>query len=225
MGVFSIGLVSGVRAMTMACLEKIPSDEERVTGSLKPWSWRRRCQREAGIKGWEGRRLWSVNLHQPSARPKMRSTKRTGSGTLEQQEQGAGSGQVQDMVQGLAQIPGGMEDVGGQDEVEVLGTEALSRGGLFDVQELIADEGKRGELFLGLGEEQGRDIGKDIFGLIGREAGEDEGSSATGTGADLEDAEGSVARQAREGFEDGFLQERVGRHGRQESRDRGCRRL
>src|SRR5262249_20566494 len=32
-----------------------------------------------------------------------------GSGSLEQQEQGAGGGQVQDMAQGLAQIPGGMQ--------------------------------------------------------------------------------------------------------------------
>ena len=105
-------------------------------------------------------------------------------GALEEQEQGAGSGQVQDMEQGLAQIPGGMEDIGGQDEIELLGRESLSGGVLFDVQELIANEGKSGELFLGLGDEQGRDIGKDVLGLIRGEAGEDEGSRATGSGAE-----------------------------------------
>ena len=91
-----------------------------------------------------------------------------------------------------------MEHVGGQDEVELLGMKTLSRGVLFDVQELIADEGVRGELFLGLSEEQGRDIGKDIFGLIRWQVREDEGSRAASSGPDLEDSEGPVAGQARQ---------------------------
>jgi hypothetical protein len=81
---------------------------------------------------------------------------------------------------------------------------------LFDVEELIADEGVRGELLLGLSDEQGRDVGKDIFGLIRGQGGQDEGSSASGSGTDFEDSEGPVVRQTSAGLEDGFLQERVG---------------
>src|SRR5215510_8033436 len=103
-----------------------------------------------------------------------------------------------------------MEHVGGQDQVVVLGMKALSRGRLFDVQELIADEGVRGELFLGLSNEQGRDVGKDIFGLIRGQGGEDEGSRASGTGSDFEDSEGAVVGETSAGLEDSFLQERVG---------------
>ena len=161
--------------MTMACLERIPSGEEKGDGvfeSVVVEEGLPAGSRNQGVRGAE-----IVIGESPPAvgEAKDQVDEADRNGALEEQEQGAGSGQVQDMEEGLAQIPGGMEDIGGQDEIELLGRESLSGGVLFDVQELIANEGKSGELFLGLGDEQGRDIGKDVLGLIRGEAGEDEG--------------------------------------------------
>lgn len=58
-----------------------------------------------------------------------------------------------DVAQGAVQVAGGMEGVGGEDDVEAGGGEALVRGIVVQVEPLVVDEVVGGEPFTAAGEE------------------------------------------------------------------------
>src|SRR5262245_24826113 len=67
---------------------------------------------------------------------------------LEQYQQAAWSQELLYMAQTLAQIPGGVQNIGRQNQVVAVGIQSLNEGSLFDVQKLVAHKRVIGELLL-----------------------------------------------------------------------------
>ena len=116
-------------------------------------------------------------------------------GGLDQQQLPARLQQLAHMGQGLLQISGGMQHIGGDDEVRLVEGKILSSGRLFDVQRLVVDEGKGAEAFLGLVQEGGADIGEEVFAPICGEERKQPCRGAAGARSDLEDAQPPLGGQ------------------------------
>ncbi len=85
---------------------------------------------------------------------------------------------------------GGVDHVGGDDQVIVPGLEALIGGRLLQVELAVFDEGKLGEFFFGAAAENRRNVSEAIIHL-GHvlEHGQQPGGGAAGTAADFQDAQ------------------------------------
>ena len=91
--------------MTMACLEKIPSEEERVTGVFKAMVEEQTLPAGGRNQG-VGRTKVEIGESPPAVgQAEDQVDEAHGSGTLEQQEQGAGCRQVPDMDAGSGLNP------------------------------------------------------------------------------------------------------------------------
>ncbi len=138
-------------------------------------------------------------------------------GALEQHEQAVRREQAASVAERAAKVPGGVEHVGGDDEVEAVRRKALRLGIALDV-EAPAGQGRRGaESLGGPGQEQRREIGEHVLGA-GRQRLQQRRGGGAGPGADLQHAQAPARRQRGHRRLDGAAGQRV-----EDARDRAGR--
>ena len=134
-------------------------------------------------------------------------------GHLAKHQQPAWSQQLAHMAERAPQVRRGVQNVYRQHHVEAAPFESLCLRGLFDVQDFVLHEGMSGELSPGMGDEQGRNIGEDILGAIGRQLVQQKRRRSTGARADLEDAKRPAGRRGGNHLPDQVPDELIARAG------------
>ena len=115
-----------------------------------------------------------------------------GARAFDENEERAGSHELADVRESFGQVGGGVKNVGGDDDVEMMEREILGGRVLFDIEDAIFEIRVAGEFFLGGGDKGRRDVGVEILGAIGGEKRREVSGGATGAGADFEDMERAV---------------------------------
>ena len=116
------------------------------------------------------------------------------------------------VAQGLVQVPGRVQHVGGDDQVVAVGVESLGQGVLLDVQDAIFDGGfGAAEAGFRLGEETGGDVRVDVVEATFGKLRQHRCGGRPGAGADLQYLEPPVFRQRRQQRLHGIGQHAVGR--------------
>ncbi len=99
------------------------------------------------------------------------------------------------MLDGPAQIRGGVHHVRGDDHVESTGGDTLRHRIGLEIERLGAKERIGRESLGGAGRERGRDVREDVLAGCLREGGEHRGGRPAGTAADLEDPDRASLRE------------------------------
>ena len=120
---------------------------------------------------------------------------RPGQGDFPQEEQAVRGQHGADVAQGGGQVGSGVQDIGADDDIELVGMEALKERVAADVQRGIFHEGEGGEAVPGPGREQGGDVRIDITGASCGQDGQQGRGRPARAGADLQDGEGAVHGQ------------------------------
>jgi hypothetical protein len=118
-------------------------------------------------------------------------------GQLEQHQQSAGGEQAADVGERSPQVAGRVNDVRGQNHVPRPGGIALRGDVRLGVEQTVADEGMSAELLARPGCEQRRHVREVVLGLLLGQRRQDVGGRPSGSGAQLDDAQGRPAGQTR----------------------------
>jgi len=110
------------------------------------------------------------------------------------------------MLQRLRQVLGGVQYVGGHDNVVIVAFETLRLRVFFDVQRFVFDERISGKSRLRLQRESGRNIGKDILGAVCRQMRQQKRAGSAGPGADLQNPDSATLRQRLKRGQQGLLE-------------------
>ena len=108
-------------------------------------------------------------------------------GDFAHQQAAAGFQQRAQVRQGAADVLGGVDDIGGDDQIVVAGSEALGAGVLLQIEAAIVDKGVVAEFLPGAAQEDRRDIGKVIMQCrLPGQFRQQPGRGASGAAADLQ---------------------------------------
>ena len=115
------------------------------------------------------------------------------------------------MSQGAFEIAGRMQNIGGDDDIEAAIGKALLGRVLFDIEDLVIDEGIGGEGLACLAGEDGRNVGKNVLATISRQVRQQVQGTASGAATDFQDAHAITGRQAFDGPGEGSTQQVIER--------------
>ena len=132
-----------------------------------------------------------------------------GASRFEQHELAAGLEQLAHMGQGLGQIFGGMEHIGGNHQVGLSWRKALGDRCALDVERLIAHKVIGGKPVMHPLHKGRADIGKRIVGALLGQQGQQAGGRATGSRADLHNANAARRGQMRKRVLDKLLDQPI----------------
>ena len=117
---------------------------------------------------------------------------------LRDRQHAGGAKQLLDVIERLAQVLGGVQPAGGDDQVERVEIEALLERTAREIERPELREGILREFVLGIGGEPLRRVGEQVFGAMLRQHGENEAGRRTSSAADLQDPQGPPALAAAE---------------------------
>ena len=113
------------------------------------------------------------------------------------------------MIECLVQVPRGVQDVGGDDQVEGMRFEFLFDRITLDIERPALHERVAGELVLSVRREPWRDVGEHIFGAMFRQHRKDEAGRPAGSTADLQNPQRPALRRSSSDFDDRLLRQQV----------------
>ena len=119
----------------------------------------------------------------------------TRKGDLTEKEKTARGEQRADVLHGLGDIGGRVQDVGADDYVKFTFPESLLQGIAAHVQGAVFDEGESGETLLPFGREKGGNVRVDVARAFGRKDGQEGRGGAARARADFKDGNLPVERQ------------------------------
>ena len=126
---------------------------------------------------------------------------------LRDRHRSPGAEQLLEMGERLAQVLGGMQDAGRDDQVERMRIEPLLDRITVDVERPALNEWILGKLVLRVRREVRRCVGEHIFGAMLRQNGKDEAGGPAGSSADLKNSQRLSLRQASHDLDDRLLQQ------------------
>ena len=155
------------------------------------------------------RRTSSSKSHQPFSSPKINVMNSQGRVSSTIDHRAAGAEQLLDVIERLAQVLRGMQDVGRDDQVERMRIESLLDRVTLDIERPELHERILSELVLGVGREARGDIGEHVFGAMFRQDGKDKAGRSAGSAANLQNSQRSSFRQTLNDLDDRLLHQQI----------------